>query len=288
MNSSSGSLASVVRQVRALLWTARVELSGAFRYRASFVSDIVVYTVILTLFMMSGSGHSLSEKYGVADYRSLLFAGYIAWTFANSALVSSVNNTSAELSRGTFYRKLNACCPLPLIQLGELLSTVLMNCIVAFAVAIIGGIAWDLRLYVSGVSVGAIAMCSLGMYGMGLLLNGATIKYKRVGSLLFLFQLGLLFVTDTIPSDSIGRSCAAFRLRLKGTAKKKNRQKPVKAPLWHKRKRNGPCIISLNFCLGVRQSPFLRLCGSRHTFVQNLFGRWCADGQNRFYGKTYM
>lgn len=78
-----------------------------------------------------------------------------------------------------------------------------MNCIVAFAVAIIGGIAWDLRLYVSGVSVGAIAMCSLGMYGMGLLLNGATIKYKRVGSLLFLFQLGLLFVTDTIPSDSI-------------------------------------------------------------------------------------
>ena len=180
-----------------------MELSGAFRYRASFVSDIVVYTVILTLFMMSGSGHSLSEKYGVADYRSLLFAGYIAWTFANSALVSSVNNTSAELSRGTFYRKLNACCPLPLIQLGELLSTVLMNCIVAFAVAIIGGIVWDLRLYVSAVSVGAIAMCSLGMYGMGLLLNGATIKYKRVGSLLFLFQLGLLFVTDTIPSDSI-------------------------------------------------------------------------------------
>ncbi|WP_353844750.1 hypothetical protein [Bacteroides sp.] len=24
-------------------------------------------------------------------------------------------------------------------------------------------------------------------------------------------------------------------------------------------------------CLGVRQCPFLRLCGSRHTFVQNSF-----------------
>ena len=99
---------------------------------------------------------------------------------------------------------------------------------------------------------------------------------------------GLPAVCDGLFHLRIGRSCAAFRLRLKGTAKKKNRQKPVKAPLWHKRKRNGPCIISLNFCLGVRQSPFLRLCGSRHTFVQNLFGRWCADGQNRFYGKTYM
>ena len=61
--------------------------------------------------------------------------------------------------------------------------------------------------------------------------------------------------------------------------KKKNGQKPVKAPLWHKHKRNGPCIISLNCCLGVRQSPFLRLCSSRHTFVQNPFGRWCVDRQ---------
>ena len=99
---------------------------------------------------------------------------------------------------------------------------------------------------------------------------------------------GLPAVGDGLFHLWSGRSCTAFRFRLKWTAKKKNRQKSVKAPLWHKRKRNGPCIISLNFCLGVRQSPFLRLCGSRHTFVQNLFGRWCADGQNRFYGKTYM
>ena len=99
---------------------------------------------------------------------------------------------------------------------------------------------------------------------------------------------GLPAVGDGLFHSWSGRSCTAFRFRLKWTAKKKNSQKSVKAPLWHKRKRNGPCIISLNFCLGVRQSPFLRLCGSRHTFVQNLFGRWCADGQNRFYGKTYM
>ena len=101
-------------------------------------------------------------------------------------------------------------------------------------------------------------------------------------------KYGLPAVGDGLFHSWSGRSCTAFRFRLKWTAKKKNSQKSVKAPLWHKRKRNGPCIISLNFCLGVRQSPFLRLCGSRHTFVQNLFGRWCADGQNRFYGKTYM
>lgn len=76
---------------------------------------------------------------------------------------------------------------------------------------------------------------------------------------------------------NIETAYTAFRLRLKGTSKKKNRQNPVKAPLRHKYKRNGPCFISLNSRLGVRQNPFLNLCGSRHTFVQNSFGRWCAD-----------
>ena len=89
---------------------------------------------------------------------------------------------------------------------------------------------------------------------------------------------GLPAVCDGLFHLWIGRSDTAFRLRHKGTAKKEIVCEPVKAPHWHKHKRNGPCIISLNCCLGVMQSPFLRLCGSRHTFVQNPFVRWCADG----------
>jgi len=53
---------------------------------------------------------------------------------------------------------------------------------------------------------------------------------------------------------------------LKEQRKKKNRQKPIKAPLWHK-----------PFSPLIRQSAHVR---------QNSFGQWCADGQNRFYGKT--
>lgn len=75
-----------------------------------------------------------------------------------------------------------------------------VNCVVATVVALIGWAIWDLRLYVSVGSVAAIALCSLGMYGMGLVLDGVAVRYKRAGSLLFLFQLGLLFVTNTLPS----------------------------------------------------------------------------------------
>ncbi|WP_308653729.1 hypothetical protein [uncultured Alistipes sp.] len=67
---------------------------------------------------------------------------------------------------------------------------------------------------------------------------------------------GLPAVHDGLFHLWIGRSDTAFRLRLKGTAEKEIICEPVKAPLWHKHKRNGPCIISLNCCLGVRAKPF--------------------------------
>lgn len=70
----------------------------------------------------------------------------------------------------------------------------------------------------------------------------------------------------------MGRAVAhGFPLPVQMNRKRKIIWKPVKAPLWHKHKRNGLCTISLNHCLGVIQSPFLRLCGSRDTFVQNSF-----------------
>ena len=77
-----------------------------------------------------------------------------------------------------------------------------------------------------------------------------------------------------------------------GSKEQRKRKSPLKfakAPFWHKHKKKwalrhkSETIIARS---GVTQSPFLRLCGSRHTVVQNPFGRWCTDGQNRFYGKA--
>ena len=68
-------------------------------------------------------------------------------------------------------------------------------------------------------------------------------------------------------------------LSVSGTNEQRKRKiiwKAVKAPLWHKHKRNGPCIISLNYCLGVRQSPFLRLCGqSAHVRSKSFWAMVC-------------
>ena len=91
------------------------------------------------------------------------------------------------------------------------------------------------------------------------------------------------------PACPKGSKSRGFSTAQRNSKKEKVLWKSVKAPPWHKRKKKwasrhkSETIIARS---GVTQSPFLRLCGSRHTVVQNPFGRWCTDGQNRFYGKA--
>ena len=57
-----------------------------------------------------------------------------------------------------------------------------------------------------------------------------------------------------------------FHFRLKEATKRISTGNSCKKHcLWHKQKRNGPCIISLNNIIkGVKQSPFLCLCNNRN------------------------
>lgn len=41
------------------------------------------------------------------------------------------------------------------------------------------------------------------MYGIGLVIAGLSVYFKNTGSIVFLVQLGLLFITDTIPSNTV-------------------------------------------------------------------------------------
>ena len=75
---------------------------------------------------------------------------------------------------------------------------------------------------------------------------------------------GLPAVGDGLCHSWGKRSLTAFRSGTKGTTKKESHPKsPVKAPLWHKRKRNGPCVISLKRLRRLRRdakpfSPLMR------------------------------
>ena len=65
-------------------------------------------------------------------------------------------------------------------------------------------------------------------------------------------------------------SAFTFRFRHKKQLKKKNHLVARKSTSWHRRKK-GALLHQSKHRLGVRQCPFLWLCGSRHTFVLNSF-----------------
>lgn len=185
---------------RALFWTMYIEIASILRYRFAFVSDVLVYTLILALLMFTDAGQSLSNRYAYSDYRALLFNGYIAWTFANSAVSTSIGDTSGELMKGTLYRKLQSQYPLELFQLGGLLSTLVVHSCIIACLSIIAFLAWGLEPMVSPTILGYLAVTCLGMYGIGLIMGGLTILFKKIGSLQLLFQLVLLFVSNTVPA----------------------------------------------------------------------------------------
>ena len=61
---------------------------------------------------------------------------------------------------------------------------------------------WHIEMHVTLIGIISILINTLGMFGIGLIVGGLTIRLKRVGALTFIIQMGLLFITDTIPTSS--------------------------------------------------------------------------------------
>ena len=61
-----------------------------------------------------------------------------------------------------------------------------------------------MKLHFYLVIILSIIISTIGMYGIGLVVAGMTIFYKNIRSVIFLIQMGLLFITDIVPvSDGI-------------------------------------------------------------------------------------
>lgn len=185
--------------LRSLVWDMKMKILSTWRYKFSVISDIVVFSLLMIFFLTSRTGTSLSEKYMGADYRTLLLVGYIAWTLSISAISSVGNEISSELSKGTFYRKMHSKYPLVILYLGDLIASFVTQIVVIAGLLIIAKVFWNVSISFSFTIVIALIINLLGMYGIGLIVGGLSVLYKRIGAIVLLIQLGMLFITDTIP-----------------------------------------------------------------------------------------
>lgn len=93
--------------------------------------------------------------------------------------------------------------PLQILYLGDLLSSVLVQTIVVIIYSVVTYFFFGVRYTVTLPIVAAFLISILGMYGIGLMIAGLSLYYKRIGAVVLLVQLFLLFVTDTIPTSPV-------------------------------------------------------------------------------------
>lgn len=188
--------------LRALCWEIKMDCLRTFRYRFGMITDIIVYFVLFTIFMVTDSGMSYSEKYHYANYKELMLIGYVAWIYAISAISNITNAMRTELMQGTLYKKISSKYPLQYLFGGLFISSILLETLTIIVVVITSKVVWSIQISFHPQFIVPIIIQSLGMYGIGLMIAGFTVYYKRIGSIVFLIQTALLFVTDTVPTNS--------------------------------------------------------------------------------------
>lgn len=129
----------------------------------------------------------------------MLVVGYLAWIYGVTAITSITQIVMGELRQGTFYKKYHSVYPLHILLFGRMIASLLVQSFVVLAVVIVAKIVGNISVGFHLVQIVAIAVSTLGMYGIGLIVAGMSIFHKRTGSVLYIIQLCLLFVTDTVP-----------------------------------------------------------------------------------------
>ena len=133
-----------------------------------------------------------------------MLLGYVAWIYAISAISNVAGSLQSELTHGTLYKKVSSKYPLQYLFGGLYVSSVLLETITIVIVVIISKLVWGIEFSFHPAFLVPILLESLGMYGIGLIVAVIAIYFKRTGTIVFLIQTALLFVTDTVPtSDAI-------------------------------------------------------------------------------------
>lgn len=189
----------MIGALRAFYWEIKMDISGAIRYHFGVITDIIVFSILLSVFLFTDSGESYRKIYNYSNYKEFIVLGYLAWVYASTAISSIAQIISGELKMGTFYKKYNSRYPLQLLLLGRFIASLIIETVVTIILLLFSKLVWKVDITFHPMIIFTIIISTLGMYGIGLIVAGLIIFYKRIGSITFLIQTGLLFITDTIP-----------------------------------------------------------------------------------------
>ena len=195
--------------LNAVFQEVRLDLKESLQYRTSLLSDAAIFVGSFLAAFFLGSGSSLTSFYRADATQGimLLLIGYLFWGNSSAALGYCTGTLQGEMERGIFEMRLQSRYPLTLLLFCRLLASTLLHFLVygvlLAAAALLTGsspadggfLFFSLLLFLP---------CLAGMYGMGLIAGAVSLRAKKTGSLIFLIQTALLFVTNTLTPTAPG------------------------------------------------------------------------------------
>lgn len=173
------------------------------RYKISFVSDIVLFILLFFGLIYMSDDMVIILYYGAEQQqgRLLILIGYVYWQISSTALGVSANVISEEAKNGTLEAKLLGKTPCVYLLFSRLMAGILIGVVSLAAVVctavLIGWLPINQLIFL--VQALFIYIPSLlGMFGMGLIFGGITLKEKSIGQFLFMIQTALLFLSNII------------------------------------------------------------------------------------------
>ncbi len=185
--------------INALFAEVKISLESFLSYKMKFINEVLFIGGLYICLLYMNNGNSLGTYYSApGDSKSLLLIGYILWNFSIMAINIVSSNIESETTRGTLEQKLTSIIPLYILLFGKLISAILNEFLEVSFILIISFLFFKINITINLMSIIILFVTIIGMYGIGLIFGGLTLRYKQIGRIIYLTQTLLLFISDTL------------------------------------------------------------------------------------------
>ena len=174
-----------------------------FRYKKTLIYDIVIFVSVYMCILVFSETSSFADYYNLSSDGgpTLLLIGYIFWSFSSVALGFSSSVISSDARTGMLEVKLQGILPYYLQIFLSVMVSAIETIIILVIISLISVLFKLINLsslYFVIVSIVLSIPSIIGMFGIGLILGGLSLKEKNIGQFVSIISAILLFLSNTL------------------------------------------------------------------------------------------
>ena len=179
----------------------RMNLVEMLSYRFSFITDILIMLGLYTVIIYTDSGYRLTQYYSTSldlmpQAKVIILLGYISWILCNAGLTVITNSIRTEAIKGTLEQKFMAIVPFWWLLLGDTLGSVIVALTEIILIILVAGLVFHTPILFSLSVIPPMLVSFIGMYGIFLIVGALTLRKKKIGQLVLVIQVLLLFISN--------------------------------------------------------------------------------------------